>query len=415
MKLSVMHMKKTITIAILIILITTTFISTNVLPALNTQAELPPKVVKFSLDKTTVYMGYQSIEVKAYIYAPVAPRLTLAMATLISGLTVTVNLTLTELLEAEPITVGGITYNVKYVALGKVAVPDAVYPGIALLKVEVEGVARGITFRNSTTFKITILSSRFIEEERISAYRAFERVSILTFIASALGIDVSKAIEALDQLEAMLKEADSRFIAMGEVDEASTLYKTIILKSDELSSSLLVEMAKVSRDTANSITKLEERLNAVSNSLSNRLDSLTKFSEDLAKMLEGYADSSSRALSTLNDQVNTLNTKFGGVIDYVNDLGVALTQYSAETNKAIETLSKNLNTLVKQQEDTAKNLNTAIEVLSSSIDTLNNKIESLAQSQNSVITTLNNLQLSLIILSVAVLIAITLVILRIKR
>lgn len=414
MKLSVMCMKKAIIIAILI-LVTMIFISITALPALNAQTGLPPKVVKFSIDRTTVYMGYQSIEVRAYIYAPKTPKLTLARATLIAGLTVAINLTLTELQEAEPITVGNITYNVNYIALGRVAIPDAVYPGIAILRVEVEGAVDDTTFRNSTTFKITILSSKFIEEERVSAYRAFERVSILTLIASALGVDTSKAMEALDQLEAMLEEADLRFIAVGEVEEALTLYRAIISKSDELSSSLLVELTRISRDTASSIARLEERLNTVSNSLSNRLDSLTKFSEDLAEMLESYADSTGQALSTLNDQVNTLSSKLGGVIDYINDLGVVLARYSAETSKAIETLSKDLNVLAKQQEDTAKNLNVAMNVLSNSVNTLNNKVESLTQSQSSIVLMLNNLQLSLMVLGIAILITIVLIVLKIKR
>jgi predicted nucleic acid-binding Zn-ribbon protein len=401
----------------------------STIPNLYTQAVLPPKVVKFEIDKTSIYAGYQAIEVKAYIYAPATPRLSIARATLIAGLTITVNLTLTELLEAIPITVKNVTYDVKYIAIGRVIVPEAVYPGIALLRVEVEGVAAGTSFSNSTRYRVTIMSSKFVEEDRVNAYRAYERASILTFVASAQGVDVSKAMETLRELEAMLKDADSKLLTLGEVEEASALYKHVVSKAEELLSSLLLELTKISRETTTTLNNLNTKISNVEayvknveSSLTRYLDALTSYVRTLESALTRYSDETSKAISTLVDSLNALAKqqedtakRLTGVIDYVNDLGSALSQYASETNKVVESLSKDLNVLAKQHEDNVKSLNTAINTLSGSLSSLNNKVDNLAQSQNILISMVNNLQISIVVLGVAILIATAIIALRVRR
>jgi len=416
------------------VLITIVLLSTT--PNLHAQAE-SPKVVKFEIDKTSVYAGYQGIEVKAYIYTPIDPvtgapipaRVSIARATLMAGLTITLNLTFIELQDIESITVKGVTYNVTYIVLGRIMVPEAVYPGSAMLRVEVVGTAGTMQFSNSTTFRITVMSSKFVEEDRMNAYRAYERVSILTFIASAQGVDVSKAMDTLSQLESMLKDADSKLMVMGEVKEASDLYKSVVSKAEELSSALLLELVRVSRETSSALNNLNTKLNNVEtyvknveSALTKYLDSVTTYVKNVESALTRYSDETSKAISTLSDNLNALAKqqedtakRLDGVIDYVNNLGSALSQYSSETNKVIESLSKDLNALAKQQEDTAKSLNAAVNTLSGSISTLNNKVDDLAQLQNKLVSMMNNLQISIVVLGVAILIAIAIIALRARR
>jgi len=398
------------------VLVTIVLLSTT--PNLHAQVE-SPKVVKFEIDKTSVYAGYQGIEVKAYIYTPIDPvtrepipaRVSIARATLMAGLTITLNLTFIALQDIESITVKGVTYNVKYIVLGRIMVPEAVYPGSAMLRVEVVGTAGTMQFSNSTTFRITVMSSKFVEEDRMNAYRAYERVSILTFIASAQGVDVSKAMDTLSQLESMLKDADSKLMVMGEVKEASDLYKSVVSKAEELSSALLLELVRVSRETSSAL-----------NNLNTKLDNVETYVKNVESALTRYSDETSKAISTLSDNLNALAKqqedtakRLDGVIDYVNNLGSALSQYSSETNKVIESLSKDLNALAKQQEDTAKSLNAAVNTLSGSISTLNNKVGDLAQLQNKLVSMMNNLQISIVVLGVAILIAIAIIALRARR
>ncbi|MEM1646659.1 MAG: hypothetical protein QXL96_12585 [Ignisphaera sp.] len=338
-----------------------------------------PKVVKFEIDKTSVYMGYQGVEIKAYIYAPSRPTITLARATLIAGLQIVVNLSLVELAEPTTITIGNITYNIRYIVLGRVMIPHAVYPGVATLRVEVSGRVGADAFSNTTTYRITILSSRFVEEERMDVYRLLERVNTVVSIASALGVDTTNAIKTLGDIEAMIKEADSRLLTLGEVDEANEIYKNAKHKIDEVYSLVMLGLSSVSRE------------------LSRKLDSVINNVDSLS--------------ATVAEQINKLD----GVVDYTNKLSLALAQYSSTTNDAIKSLSDYVSKLAKQQEDSSKNINNVLNEISNSIQSLNNKVDSMAKNHNDVVNALNSLQLAVTVMGVAVIVAIALMGLRFRK
>lgn len=334
-----------------------------------------PRVVKFEVDKTSVYMGYQGIEIKAYVHAATRPTITVARATLMAGLQIIVNLSLVELQEATTITVGNVPYRIKYIILGRVMIPQAVYPGAATLRVEVSGRVGADTFSNSTTYRITILSSRFVEEERMSAYRALERINTIVSIATALGVDTSNVAKALSEIEAMIKEADEKLLTLGEVDEANQMYTNAKLKTEEVYSALMIGLTSVS-------SKLD---GVISN------------------------------VNALSEKVSEHSNKLDGVLDYVNKLSFALAQYSSTTNDAIESLVDNVNKLAKQQEDSSKNINTALNSISNTLQSLNDKVDNMAKNQDNIVSAFNGLQMAVLVLGVAVVVAVALMGLRFRK
>ena len=347
----------------------------------------PIGVVKFEIDRTIVYNKYQYIEVKAYLYG--APTITRAEATLIAGITVVTTLTLTVLIE--PIEVDGVP--VTRVLIGRVFVPEAAYIGPALLRVVVEGTDGGVPFSNSTEFSITILSSRFVEEERLSAQRAYDRALLLVQLGIIYGIDVTKAMELLKDIESVLSEAD-KLLLIGDVEGASSLYTYAREKAEELISSLLVEIVTVHRSILSSLDELRVRTSALEEAtirLANETGmAITGLSSEIARLAK-YQEDTSRRLD--------------GVIIYINELVASLANYTAKTSSAIEELTKSAITLSRQQENIVTNLN----ALRTSIEELNSKVDSTAQSQSDMIALVNNLQMSIVVLAVMVLIAVIIV------
>jgi prefoldin subunit 5 len=347
----------------------------------------PIGVVKFEIDRTIVYNKYQYIEVKAYLYG--APTITRAEATLIAGITVVTTLTLTVLME--PIEVDGVP--VTRVLVGRVFVPEAAYVGPALLRVVVEGTVGGVPFSNSTEFRITILSSRFVEEERLSAQRAYDRALLLVQLGIIYGINVTKAMELLKDIESVLSEADT-LLLIGDVEGASSLYTYAREKAEELISSLLVEIITVHRSISSSLDELRVRTSALEEAtirLANETGmAITGLSSEIARLAK-YQEDTSRRLD--------------GVIKYINELVVSLANYTAKTSSAIEELTKSAITLSRQQENITSNLN----ALRTSIEELNSKVDSTAQSQSDMIALVNNLQMSIVVLAIMVLIAVIIV------
>jgi prefoldin subunit 5 len=350
----------------------------------------PTGVVKFEIDRTIVYNRYQYIEVKAYLRG--TPTITRAEATLIAGITVVTTLTLTVL--AEPIEVEGVP--VTRVLIGRVFVPEAAYIGPALLRVVVEGTVGGTPFSNSTEFRITILSSRFVEEERLSAQRAYDRALLLVQLGIIYGINVTKAMESLEDIESVLSEADI-LLFLGDVEGASSLYAYAREKAEELISSLLVEIVTVHRSISSSLDELRIRTSALEEAtirLANETGmAITELSSEIALLAKYQENTSSR---------------LDGVIEYINKLVAGLANYTAKTSSAIEDLTKSAIILSRQQENITANLN----ALGKSIEELNKKVDSTAQSQSDMIALVNNLQMSIVVLAVMVLIAVIIVAVR---
>jgi hypothetical protein len=373
-------MKRTLATTLLLALILT--------PAIFEVTYAQPRgVVKFEIDRTIVYNKYQYIEVKAYLYG--APTITRAEATLIAGITVVTTLTLTVLIE--PIEVDGVP--VTRVLIGRVFVPEAAYIGPALLRVVVEGTVGGAPFSNSTEFRITILSSRFVEEERLSAQRAYDRALLLVQLGMIYGINVTRAMESLKDIESVLGEAD-KLLLIGDVEGASSLYTYAREKAEELISSLLVEIVTVHRSILSSLDELRVRTSALEEAtirLANETGmAITGLSSEIARLAK-YQENTSRRLDA--------------VITYINELVAGLANYTAKTSSAIEELTKSAITLSRQQENITTNLN----ALRTSIEELNSKVDSTAKSQSDMIALVNSLQMSIVVLAVMVLIAVIIV------
>jgi methyl-accepting chemotaxis protein len=294
----------------------------------------------------------------------------------------------------EPIEVNNV--SVTRVLIGRVFVPEAAYIGPARLRVVVEGTVGGVPFSNSTEFMITILSSRFVEEERLSAQRAYDRALLLVQLGIIYGINVTKAMELLKHIESVLSEADT-LLLIGDVEGASSLYTYARAKAEELISSLLVEIVTVHRSISSSLDELRVRTSALEEAtirLANETGmAITGLSSEIARLAK-YQENTSRRLD--------------GVIEYINKLVAGLANYTAKTSSAIEELTKSAITLSRQQENITANLN----ALRTSIEELNKKVDSTAKSQSDMIALVNNLQMSIVVLAVTVLIAVVIVAVR---
>ena len=392
-------------------LLAITLLALALAPIPLTSAQQVPvaKVVKFEVDRTTVYAKYQYIEVRAYLSG--SPTLTIARATLYAGIVVTVNLSLVSLYEPIEVSVGNITYTVSRIAIGRVPVPaEAAFVGRALLVVEVEGSQGGSTFRNTTKYTITIVSSAPVDDERLSAYRALDKASTLALVASAMGADVANELRKISDAESVIKDAEVRLSA-GEVDQAIALFREARSALDDVTSSLLSKILTISRETSSSIASLNTSLAGLSAYAKSLEKSLTDFAKGVTSSIETLQSN----IQTLAKQQEDLSKRVDAVVSYINDLGSAISHYSEETNKRIESLASSVDALSKQQTSLASSVNTAIGSLTDAVNRLDSKVNSLADAQNRLSSLLNNLQLAVIVLAILLLIAIVLLGIRIRK
>ncbi len=172
-------MKNTLLIVLLLSLIV---ISVKELsPVASVYSQETPAFIRATVSSTTVYRGYQVIEVVAYLYLPPGTSLVSAsgyVALSSGGLTQNLSMTLVTLTAPITVTVDNKSYTVSRLLVVRVPVSFGLSPGPATLTVYTTGLARmgNETYDLTRVFRftITILDHTTVELKRSQAYLSLE-------------------------------------------------------------------------------------------------------------------------------------------------------------------------------------------------------------------------------------------------
>jgi methyl-accepting chemotaxis protein len=343
--------------------------------------EEAPRVVKFEVDKTTVYRGYQTIEVRAYILTSTRPQVE-AVATLNAGITVKADLGVVRLSAPTEVQVGNKTYSVRYIAIGRLFVPESAAVGKAILEVKVNGTAGDQTIYNETTFEITILNHIPVEAARFSSYLALSRAQALLQAAQALGVDVGAEAEKVSEVAQQLATADDALFVRGEVEEALSTYEAASSELDALSSAIVAKLSTVAGQLSSLATDMA--------SIDSRVASLEESVSTLASAFESFSAETRDALSSLTDALS--------------GYAQALQQFSDATSSTLTTLSSQLSSLSNSVETLSSNTNKAISSLSEAVSSLSSKVDTLYESQKGFADAIGSLQTAMMVIAVVLIV-----------
>lgn len=368
-------------------------ISTSALPSL---AQVKPGVIRLDVSRTTVYRGYQWVEVEAYIYtgeATPAPTLTRATATLTAGISMSLPMTLVELYSPTKVTVDGVDYTVKYLTLVRVTIPESAYTGKGVLRIEIVGRAAGVDFTFTRDITLEIADHRPVLAAKTEVRAALERVRAVITLASALGVDVTGHARELAAIEDTIATAEERLEIYGEVEEALSLY-------EKATNSLSSLEAKVVSALAVRYGSLEGRVSTLEASLSQTIKGVEELSRTLAgtiaQLEKGLEDVSKRSMEA------------------VSALAKQLEDYSKKVDQSLSTLATSVDSALKSvAEATKKTTESALGELAGRVKTLDDNVVKLSESQKELASRVsdiaNTLQISLIAVALMLLASIAVV------
>jgi len=356
-------------------------------------AQMPVGVIKLDVSRTTVYRGYQWIEVVAYIYTGedvARPTLTVSRAVLSAGIELTLPLALVELYVPTTVVVDDVEYIVGYLAVGRITVPEAAYTGKGTLKIEITGRAAGQDFSFTRTITLEIADHRPVLAAKTETYAAIERVRAIVSLASALGVDVSGFVKELKGVEDEYSLATERLEIYGEVEEALSLYRDIAFKLGYVEAGVIASLAA-------KYGALVTRVDTIDASLKQTMKAV----EDLSKSLA----------SSVADLQKAISDTSKASLDAVAALATQLADYTKKVDKSLETLATSVDQAIKAlAADTKSSTEKALEDLASRVRTLDENLVKQARAQEELATRVsdiaNTLQISLVVTALLILAAI---------
>jgi len=361
-----------------------------------TIAQQPIGIIKLDVSRTTVYRGYQWVEVVAYVYTgedTPSPTISKADATLTAGLSMTIPMSLVALYTPTTVTIGGVDYTVAYLLIARVFIPESAYTGKGTLKIEIVGRAAGKDFTFTRTIDLSIADHRPVDATRAEALVALGQVRAIITLASALGVDVSGFTKELSAIETLIGDATERLEIYGEVDEALEMYKAA-------TASLATLQAKVVSALAVRYGSLESKVASLDTSLAQTIKSVEELSKSLAtsvKDLEGAIEKSSKAS-----------------MDAIAAVATQLQDYTKKVDASISALATSVDQAIKSLADATKSsTETALGDLASKVKTLDENVAKLSQAQEDLARRVsdiaNTLQISLIVVALMLLASVAVV------
>jgi predicted nucleic acid-binding Zn-ribbon protein len=359
-------------------------------------AQQPIGIIKFDVSRTTVYRGYQWVEVVAYVYTgedTPAPTISKADAVLTAGISLTIPMSLVTLYTPTTVTIEGKEYTVKYLLMTRVFVPESAYTGKGTIKVEIEGKAAGQSFTFTKTVDLEIADHRPVDAAKAEALVALGQVRAVVTLASALGVDVSGFTKELSTIESSVSEATTRLEVYGEVDEAMDMYRAA-------TASLATLQAKVISALAVRYGSLESKVSSMDASLTQTIKSVEDLSKNLAtsvKQLEDAIEKSSKAS-----------------MDAVAAIATQLQDYTKKVDQSISALATSVDQAMKSLADATKNsTEKALGDIAAKVKTLDDNVVKLSQAQEDlarrVSDVANTLQISLIVVALMLLASVAVV------
>ncbi|MEM1707484.1 MAG: hypothetical protein QXQ86_04405 [Sulfolobales archaeon] len=368
-------------------------LSASAIPA---SAQAQVGVIKLDVSRTTVYRGYQWVEVVAYIYTgeeTPRPTLTKATATLTAGITMTLSMPLVELYTPTTVTIDGVDYTVKYLAIVRVFIPEAVYTGKGTLRIEITGRAAGVDFTFTRDITLEIADHRPILATVTEAQAALERVRAVVTLASALGVDTAGYVKELSSIEDTLRSAKDRLEVYGEVDEALLMYRDAVASLYSLEASVVSALAVKYGALESSVASLEASLTQTIEGLEDLSKALASSIAQLEKSIEEVSKSSMNAVSALAKQ---------------------LEDYSKKVDQSLESFAVSVDSALKSIADaTIKSTESSLNDLAGKIKTLDENVAKLADSQRELALKVsdisNTVQIGLIVVALMLLASIAVI------
>ncbi|MEM1747806.1 MAG: hypothetical protein QXG29_05515 [Sulfolobales archaeon] len=368
-------------------------LSASAIPA---SAQAQVGVIKLDVSRTTVYRGYQWVEVVAYIYTgeeTPRPTLTKATATLTAGITMTLSMPLVELYTPTTVTIDGVDYTVKYLAIVRVFIPEAVYTGKGTLRIEITGRAAGVDFTFTRDITLEIADHRPILATVTEAQAALERVRAVVTLASALGVDTAGYVKELSSIEDTLRSAKDRLEVYGEVDEALLMYRDAVASLYSLEASVVSALAVKYGALESSVASLEASLTQTIEGLEDLSKALASSIAQLEKSIEEVSKSSMNAVSALAKQ---------------------LEDYSKKVDQSLESFAVSVDSALKSIADaTIKSTESSLNDLADKIKTLDENVAKLADSQRELALKVsdisNTVQIGLIVVALMLLASIAVI------
>ncbi|MEM4921686.1 MAG: hypothetical protein QXU65_01630 [Sulfolobales archaeon] len=368
-------------------------LSASAIPA---SAQVSVGVIKLDISRTTVYRGYQWVEVVAYIYTgedTPRPSLTKATATLTAGITMTLPMALVELYAPTTVTIDGVDYTVKYLTIVRITIPEAAYTGKGTLRIEIAGRAAGVDFTFTRDITLEIVDHRPILATITEAQAALERVRAVVILASALGVDTAGYVKELSSIEDAVRSARERLEIYGEVDEALLMYRDAIASLYSLEASVVSALAM-------KYGALESRVTLLEASLTQTIKSLEDLSKDLASSIAQLEESIGEVSKWSADAVSALAKQLE---DYSRKVDLSLSSFAASVDDALRSMA----------EATKKSTESSLNDLAGKIRTLDENVAKLASSQRELALKVsdisNTVQIGLIVVALMLLASIAVI------
>lgn len=368
-------------------------LSASAIPA---SAQAQVGVIKLDVSRTTVYRGYQWVEVVAYIYTgeeTPRPTLTKATATLTAGITMTLSMPLVELYTPTTVTIDGVDYTVKYLAIARVFIPEAAYTGKGTLRIEITGRAAGVDFTFTRDVTLEIADHRPILATVTEAQAALERVRAVVTLASALGVDTAGYVKELSSIEDTLRSAKDRLEVYGEVDEALLMYRDAVASLYSLEASVVSALAVKYGALESRVASLEASLTQTIKGLEDLSKALASSIAQLEKSIEEVSKSSMNAVSALAKQLE----------DYSKKVDQSLASFAVSVDSALKSIA----------DATIKSTESSLNDLAGKIKTLDENVAKLADSQRELALKVsdisNTVQIGLIVVALMLLASIAVI------
>jgi predicted nucleic acid-binding Zn-ribbon protein len=359
-------------------------------------AQQPIGIIKFDVSRTTVYRGYQWVEVVAYVYTgedTPAPTISKANAVLTAGISLTIPMSLVSLYTPTTVTIGGEEYTVGYLLMARVFVPESAYTGKGSLKVEIEGKAAGQSFTFTKTVDLEIADHRPVDAAKAEALVALGQVRAVVTLASALGVDVSGFTKELSTIESSVSEATTRLEVYGEVDEAMDMYRAA-------TASLATLQAKVISALAVRYGSLESKVSSMNASLTQTIKSVEDLSKNLATSVKQLEDAIEKSSKASMDAVAAIATQLQ---DYTKKVDQSISALATSVDQAMKSLA---NATKSSTEEALGDIAAKVKTLDDNVVKLSQAQEDLARRVSDVA---NTLQISLIVVALMLLASVAVV------
>ena len=359
-------------------------------------AQQPIGIIKFDVSRTTVYRGYQWVEVVAYVYTgedTPRPTISKANAVLTAGISLTIPMSLVSLYTPTTVTIGGEEYTVKYLLMARVFVPESAYTGKGSLTVEIEGKAADQNFTFTKTVDLEIADHRPVDAAKAEALVALGQVRAVVTLASALGVDVSGFTKELSTIESSVSEATTRLEVYGEVDEAMDMYRAA-------TASLATLQAKVVSALAVRYGSLESKVSSMNASLTQTIKSVEDLSKNLATSVKQLEDAIEKSSKASMDAVAAIATQLQ---DYTKKVDQSISALATSVDQAMNSLAN----------ATKSSTEKALGDIAAKVKTLDDNVVKLSQAQEDlarrVSDVANTLQISLIVVALMLLASVAVV------